>query len=200
MKPNIIKLLIITNIGIFLISTGIIFLKITAPQTTTISSKKNVSSLEEKTPDITNNTNIAKEPPASEEKPTITQVTENVIQKPTQTITKKQKKVEPTQLPKTDLATNVGYMEKETPSVRNIKFVFFSRKAKKVSIIGDFNDWVPQSLVKVAENRWEITVKITAGQDYLYNFLVDGKVTIDPNNKKPPQISPQGFKSSVLSL
>jgi hypothetical protein len=199
-KPNIIKLLIITNIGIFLISTGIIFLKITAPQTTTISSKKNVSSLEEKTPDITNNTNIAKEPPASEEKPTITQVTENVIQKPTQTITKKQKKVEPTQLPKTDLATNVGYMEKETPSVRNIKFVFFSRKAKKVSIIGDFNDWVPQSLVKVAENRWEITVKITAGQDYLYNFLVDGKVTIDPNNKKPPQISPQGFKSSVLSL
>lgn len=91
-------------------------------------------------------------------------------------------------------------MEQTTPPVRNIKFVFFSSKAKKVSVIGDFNDWLPQSLIKVAPNKWEITLKITPGKNYLYNFLVDGKVVLDPNNKKPPQISPQGFKSSVLSL
>jgi len=212
-KLNIIKILIITNIAIFLISTGIIFFRITNSQSTTISAKQTIPKEEKVSPSTENTSIIAK--PDLEEKQIPGQVVENEIQKPSQTtkpqpvtprlqdkqdkLVKQQKKGSTTSLAKTEVET-AGYMEKEVPTIRNIKFVFFSRQAKKVSLIGDFNDWVPQSLVKVAENRWEITLKIPAGQDYLYNFLVDGKVIIDPNNKKPPQISPQGFKSSVLSL
>jgi hypothetical protein len=209
-KPNIIKFLIITNIAIFLISVGIIFFKITSPsQPTVISTKKPVAkedkivsptlkSEEEKKEEVKN-------PEVSQ--PNLENVQKQTISKesPTQQIFSKKKLAQQqnklsSSLAKTEIETAAGYMVKDTPPARNIKFVFFSRKAKKVSIIGDFNDWTPQPLTKVSENRWEITIKITSGQEYLYNFLVDGKVTVDPNNKKPPQISPQGFKSSVLSL
>ncbi|MFQ3676185.1 MAG: hypothetical protein SNJ64_06580 [Endomicrobiia bacterium] len=203
MKPNIIKLLIVTNIVIFLISSGIIFFKITAPQPTVVSAKKTVLT-EQKIP-----TTVTQ--PVQEEKQILTQDVENITQKIIQTTKqpsdtkqnkniKQQKKIVPPPLAKTEVETATGYVEKENITVRNIKFVFFSRQAKKVSLIGDFNDWTPQSLIKVSENRWELTVKISGGKKYLYNFLVDGKVTLDPNNNKPPEISPQGFKSSVLSL
>ena len=88
--------------------------------------------------------------------------------------------------------------------IRKPKFVYFSKKAKKVSLIGDFNNWVPQPMTKVGANRWELVIEIPtevgSQNKYLYNFLVDGKPTLDPNNKKPPELSKQGFKSSVLEL
>lgn len=83
--------------------------------------------------------------------------------------------------------------------LRKPKFVYFSSKAKKVELIGDFNDWVAQPMKKVSNNRWEIIIEIPEGK-YLYNFVVDGKIILDPNNKKPPQLSPHGYKSSVLEL
>lgn len=83
--------------------------------------------------------------------------------------------------------------------LRKPKFVYFSSKAKRVELIGDFNDWIPQKMKKVSSNRWELTIEIPEGR-YLYNFLVDGKIVLDPNNKRPPELSSQGFKSSVLEL
>jgi hypothetical protein len=87
----------------------------------------------------------------------------------------------------------------ETIKLRKPKFVYFSSKAKKVSLIGDFNDWTEQPMRKVGKNRWEISIEIPEGI-YLYNFVVDGKIILDPNNKKPPKLSERGYKSSVLEL
>lgn len=83
--------------------------------------------------------------------------------------------------------------------LRKPKFVYFSSKAKKVELIGDFNEWIPQPMKKVAPNKWELVIEIPEGK-YLYNFVVDGNRILDPNNKKPPELSPLGFKSSVLEL
>lgn len=84
------------------------------------------------------------------------------------------------------------------PKIRRPKFVYFSSKAKKVALIGDFNDWIPTPMKKVSSSKWELTLEIPEGR-YLYNFLVDGKIVLDPNNKLS-EISKEGFKSSVLDL
>ncbi len=82
--------------------------------------------------------------------------------------------------------------------IRKPRFVYFSSKAKKVSLIGSFNDWNPQPMTKVGKNRWELVIEIPEGE-YLYNFLVDGKIVLDTNNKNIA-LSPKGYKSSVLQL
>ncbi|MEW6041084.1 MAG: glycogen-binding domain-containing protein, partial [Elusimicrobiota bacterium] len=83
--------------------------------------------------------------------------------------------------------------------LRNILFQYKSSKAKSVAIIGDFNDWTPEPLEKKQDNMFQIILKLKPGK-YLYNYLVDGQVMTDPNNRKPPVNSPRGFKSSVLLL
>lgn len=85
-----------------------------------------------------------------------------------------------------------------TKKLRKPKFVYFSSKAKKVALIGDFNNWTPMSMKKVSSSKWELVIEIPEGR-YLYNFLVDGKVVLDPNNKYS-EMSKEGFKSSVLDL
>lgn len=97
------------------------------------------------------------------------------------------------------ISTNELIVETLQTKIRRPKFVYFSTKAQKVSLIGSFNEWIPQPMQKVDSNKWELVVEIPEGR-YLYNFLVDGKIILDPNNKKPPEISEKGFKSSVLEL
>jgi len=81
--------------------------------------------------------------------------------------------------------------------IRNILFQYRRSTAKNVAIIGDFNDWVPQPLEK-HKNVWKIIIQLAPGE-YLYNFLVDGKVILDPNNHKEPVMNKErGFKSSIL--
>jgi hypothetical protein len=92
----------------------------------------------------------------------------------------------------------IPFAEADVPSLRNISFAYYSKTARKVSLMGDFNDWVPQPMVKEGSS-WKVVVRIPEGT-YLYNFLVDGKTVTDPGNKRPTQISSQGFKSSVLVL
>ena len=82
--------------------------------------------------------------------------------------------------------------------MRNIKFQYVNSKAKIVSIIGDFNDWSPQPLTRANQKVWEITMKLNPGT-YKYNYIVDGKVVLDPYNKTPIETS-RGFKSSTLNL
>jgi len=86
--------------------------------------------------------------------------------------------------------------KEETPEFRNILFQYRSSKAKSVSIIGEFNNWTPQPLQRKDKNLWYITLKITPGK-YAYNYLVDGKIILDPNNLKEP-IKVRDFESSYL--
>lgn len=79
-------------------------------------------------------------------------------------------------------------------TMRNILFTLYSSSAKKVHIIGDFNEWNRQPLKKKSKKVWTISQKLKPGT-YEYLYVVNGKRTKDPNNKK---VSPKG--NSVLTV
>ncbi len=60
-------------------------------------------------------------------------------------------------------------------------FYYKNSAAKKVNLIGDFNNWNPYSLPmkKDKSGYWEIEVDIPPGL-YAYQFIVDGKYIKDP--------------------
>lgn len=62
-------------------------------------------------------------------------------------------------------------------------FVFYSSKAASVQLVGDFNQWTPQDFRKKGSGRWEISVTLSPG-DYSYNFVVDGIVMRDRNQRR----------------
>ncbi|MDI6757076.1 MAG: hypothetical protein QME32_03530 [Endomicrobiia bacterium] len=82
--------------------------------------------------------------------------------------------------------------------LRNILFAFKSSSAKKVSIVGDFNDWIPQNMEKDAKGMWTISLKIPTGE-YAYNFIIDGRPARDFNNPKTKDTG-RGFVSSFLEV
>lgn len=71
--------------------------------------------------------------------------------------------------------------EGESPSRRT--FVFHNPNATSVQLVGDFNQWTPQDFQKGATGRWKLSVVLAPG-DYAYNFIVDGKVVRDPNQRR----------------
>ncbi|MDW8055761.1 MAG: glycogen-binding domain-containing protein [Elusimicrobiota bacterium] len=174
MKSNLntIKLLIFVNIIIFIISLSIIYFRYS-----------HISSIK-KIPD-----NLSKDETVNEEQAKIDELTSSFT---TTTVATSELMTKSTE----NIVAEERPLEER---LRRPKFIYFSSKAKKVELVGDFSGWVPQKMKKVSSNRWELTIEIPEGK-YLYNFLVDGKIVLDPNNKKPPELSPQGFKSSVLEL
>lgn len=175
MKHEIIKVLIVVNIIIFLTSLVIIYYKYTMLFNPQVAEQK----VEEK-----QNENVKLQDVLStsiQEKP-VQQIDMNSSNQ--QIFSEEEQKIE-----------KVSQVVK----LRKPKFIFFSSIAKKVSIIGDFNDWIEQPMKKIDKNRWELTIEIPEGT-YLYNFVVDGKIIVDPNNKKPSKLSKLGYKSSVLEL
>ncbi|HEX3719289.1 MAG TPA: isoamylase early set domain-containing protein [Verrucomicrobiae bacterium] len=66
-------------------------------------------------------------------------------------------------------------------TVKPVNFVCVAPAAKKVTLVGDFNDWHPdaQPLKRQPDGSW--TGQITLGHGHHhYQFLVDGKPTLDP--------------------
>jgi 1,4-alpha-glucan branching enzyme len=61
---------------------------------------------------------------------------------------------------------------------------FFCRapKAQSVSLIGDFNGWEPTAhpMTRMPDGGWRIRMELPHGH-HQYQFLVDGKPTLDPN-------------------
>lgn len=82
------------------------------------------------------------------------------------------------------------------PSKRTVLFQYCDSVPQRVSIIGDFNQWSPQLLKKGEAHLWTITMELLPGS-YAYNFIVDGQVIRDPNNKKTKQAN-QKIPSSLL--
>ena len=72
---------------------------------------------------------------------------------------------------------------KPRPKKRNILFKLYSSRAKKVHIIGDFTNWKRRPLKKESPKTWTTSVRIKPGS-YKYLYVVDGRRTKDPNNKK----------------
>ncbi len=62
-----------------------------------------------------------------------------------------------------------------------ILFQFFSENARWVEMAGDFNNWVPEPLVRRDEQGlWQKVIPITKGI-FRYKFIVDGEWQIDPD-------------------
>lgn len=80
------------------------------------------------------------------------------------------------------------------------QFLFRSRAAHRVSLVGDFNDWNPRAtpLEQAAgSGLWSVTVPVTPGR-HSYAFMVDDSVfALDPNAPvlKDPDL---GTRASVV--
>ena len=71
------------------------------------------------------------------------------------------------------------YSVKKT--VKPVNFVCVAPGAKKVTLVGDFNDWHPeaQPLKRQPDGTWSVQIILGHGHHH-YQFLVDGKPTLDP--------------------
>ncbi len=83
-----------------------------------------------------------------------------------------------------------------------VLFRYRNSNAKKVYVVGDFNDWSPVSDPMADENgdgEWTLFYPLQPGR-YAYKFVVDGKNWIpDPTN---PDSEPDGFsnRNSILTV
>jgi 1,4-alpha-glucan branching enzyme len=75
--------------------------------------------------------------------------------------------------------------QKDRYSAKNmakpVNFFCAAPEAKHVSLVGDFNDWEPDShpMAQQADGSWHLVVSLNHGHHH-YQFLVDGKPTLDP--------------------
>ena len=86
--------------------------------------------------------------------------------------------------------------DSQIQKARNILFQYRNSKPLNVSIVGDFNNWIPQKMTKEKNHTWKIVFKLEHGE-YNYQFVVDGKWIKDSYN---PNSKPDGYggENSVL--
>ena len=85
--------------------------------------------------------------------------------------------------------TGLQYIEQASPEdrysakkmVKPVNFICLAPNASQVYLIGDFNDWEPGShpMKRQPDGAWFIQVPLNHGHHH-YQFLVDGKPTLDP--------------------
>lgn len=65
--------------------------------------------------------------------------------------------------------------------LRSMNFMCSAPTAQSVTLVGDFNNWNPQShpFTQQTDGGWLITVDLKHGH-HRYAFLVDGVLTLDP--------------------
>ena len=63
-----------------------------------------------------------------------------------------------------------------------VDFIYLAPKAQTVALIGDFNKWDPKAhpMTRRPDGGWSIRMELPHGH-HQYQFLVDGKPTLDPN-------------------
>jgi hypothetical protein len=72
----------------------------------------------------------------------------------------------------------------QSPTRRDVQFVLVAPTARKVSVVGDFNDWDASHQEFQAQHRgggvWSVTAKVPVGH-HRYSFVVDDSVWVaDP--------------------
>jgi len=81
-----------------------------------------------------------------------------------------------------------------------INFYCTLAEAKQVALVGDFNDWHPEAnlMKKQADGSWFTQVSLNHGHHH-YQFLVDGKPTLDPRAQGVAR-NERNEKVSLLSV
>lgn len=85
-------------------------------------------------------------------------------------------------LPSESLGWENMVRQKTAPRVvpGGMLFQVYFKDAKEVEIVGDFNQWIPESMVRRDQNGlWQKTIPLTKGS-YRYKLIVDGEWQVDP--------------------
>jgi 1,4-alpha-glucan branching enzyme len=66
-------------------------------------------------------------------------------------------------------------------NVKPVNFIFLASEAKRVALIGDFNQWDPAAhpLKRQPDGAWAAQVALSHGP-HQYLFWVDGQTKLDP--------------------
>lgn len=91
-----------------------------------------------------------------------------------------------------------GYSAKNV--VKPVVFRFLGEKVQKVTVMGDFNDWDPEShpLEQQFDGSWRGEISLAHGHHH-YLFCVDGKPTLDPKAQGLAR-NERGEKVCLLSV
>ena len=87
-------------------------------------------------------------------------------------------------------------------AVKNVTFTIHAEKGKAVYIAGEFNKWNPTAkkmAYKAKSGIYAATLKLAAGQDYQYKFVIDGTWCADPENTNAVP-NDQGTFNSVITV
>jgi 1,4-alpha-glucan branching enzyme len=82
------------------------------------------------------------------------------------------------------LPAREGAGNSSAPDIKEVTFKIEAPAAKDIHIVGDFNDWKigdESKLGRYENGCWEKRVGLARGR-YRYQFLVDGKWTVDSKN------------------
>lgn len=75
-----------------------------------------------------------------------------------------------------------------------------TRGAKRVTLVGEFNDWQEDAtpLKKLKSGEFKVTVDLETGREYHYRYLLDGKVW--ENDDKADRYAPSGYLDADNSV
>jgi 1,4-alpha-glucan branching enzyme len=81
-----------------------------------------------------------------------------------------------------------------------VNFICIAPGAKSVTLIGDFNDWDPIAypMKRQPDGAWIVQIPLNHGHHH-YQFLVDGKPTLDPRAQGIAR-NEQNEKVSLLAV
>jgi len=84
--------------------------------------------------------------------------------------------------------------------LKPVNFYFAEADARAVNLMGDFNDWNPDSLPmqRRVDGWWFIQVPLPHGH-HTYLFLVDGVAMLDPKAAGTVQLD-RGTKASLVAV
>lgn len=74
-------------------------------------------------------------------------------------------------------------------------------KAKKVELLGSFNDWKPSKetlMKKLKDGSFTKTIDLTAPQEYQYKYIIDGKIW--ENDTQPDRFEYNGYGTEQNSV
>jgi 1,4-alpha-glucan branching enzyme len=72
--------------------------------------------------------------------------------------------------------------------------------AAKVTLVGDFNDWGPETipLEKLKSGAFKVTIDLESGREYQFRYLIDG--TTWQNDDDADRYVPSGFAGAENSV
>ncbi len=97
-----------------------------------------------------------------------------------------------------EVAKSPRYNKPGQACIGNVMFQYKNRWVDKVELIGEFNDWTPERMIKDRSGIWVLVKDLPPGR-FRYNYLLDGKKEIrDPWNRSIDEDSRSRGSSIVI--